>query len=92
MDFERLSISRHRRDRGVQCPARVDDEHIAGGEPAWQIGEPRMVERVGVEIGDEQSYVIPPETTRLRRFSRFERRRQLEVRHDTCCSHRASSR
>ena len=89
---ERIAVFRRRRHCGVQCAAGVDDEQVAGREPARQIAEARVLDRIVLDIRHQQPDLVAPETARLRRFGGFESGRQLEVRDYTCCSHRASCR
>src|SRR6185312_8526215 len=91
MDLRWCASLIRRRQRGVQRPARVDDEQIARREPAWQIEEARVLDRVGVDVGDQQPHVVTPEAARFGRLTRLEVRRQLEPGAHTRCSHRASS-
>ena len=80
MNLERLSVFGLRGYRGVQRAAGIDDEQVARRKPARQIGEAGVLDRIGLDIRDEQSHLVAPEATRLRRFGRFEAGRELEIR------------
>jgi hypothetical protein len=62
--------------RGVDCrfegAAGVHDEQIAWSEPLRQIEEPRVLDRVSGNVGDEQANLVAPEPARFGRFGRFE--------------------
>src|ERR1700704_2822530 len=92
MNLERLSAFGPGRYRRVQGATGIDDEQVACREPARQIGEACVLDRIGLDIRDEQSHLVASEATRLGRFGRFEIGRQFEIRVYTRCSHRASSR
>src|SRR5687768_5938178 len=92
MQLEVTAVTGGRRKRCVHRCARVDDEQIAGREPARQIGEARVLYRITLEIRYEQPYLVAPQTARFRRLTCFEIGWQLEIGdHHAGCSHRASS-
>src|SRR5437016_4287267 len=92
MNLECPSIFSGCGKRSVQGAARVDNEQIAGRKPARQFPEARVLDRISLDIRNEQPHLVSSEATRLRWLGSFEFRRQVETGGHTRCSHGASSR
>src|SRR5207237_6372593 len=73
MNLERLSVFGRCRHCGVQGATGIDHEQVACREPSRQISEAGVLDRIGLDIRDEQSHLIAPEATRLRRFGPLSR-------------------
>src|SRR6266850_2958338 len=91
MQFELTAIVSHGRQRGVHRRAGVDHEQIARREPAREIGEARVLDRIALDVRYEQPDLIALQAARLWRLGGFEIGRKIEVCDHAGCSHGASS-
>src|SRR5919112_274880 len=66
-------------ERGVHGAAGVYDEGVAGTEELREVGEPGVDYAVVAQIRDHQADFVAAQSSRLRRLSCLQLRRQLEM-------------